>query len=133
VGIRGLRRAPGVSRPEGGTLASAGAPRQRTPRITILPLQQATAAVAAPGRYLAGASTVGARAQPLPPAEESAVPPALSADRARRSQPRRERPGGGSADRASTDVTGASRRSRRALTIDPFVASPSLAQRKDEN
>jgi hypothetical protein len=80
-----------------------------------------------------GTSGVGEGAEPALAAEGPAVPPASSADRARRSQPRRERPGGGSADRASTDVTGASRRSRRALTIDPFVASPSLAQRKDEN
>jgi hypothetical protein len=131
VGFSGLRRAPRVSLPQQATFTAAGAPKQTTPGITIVPLPDATAPVTAPGRYLAATRTGGTA--PVAPVEEPAVPRASSADHARRRQPRRERPGVVSADRASTDVTASPGRSRRALTIDPFVASPGLAQRKDEN
>jgi len=129
VGLRGLRRAPGVSPPARATFASAGAPKRSTPGITILPLKGASAPASAPRVDLEAASRVGGIVQ----AEEPAVISASSADHAPRSQPRPERPTAGSADRASPGVTASPRRVRRALTLDPFVTAPSLAHRKDEN
>jgi len=129
AGFRGLRRASRASPPEQAAVASAGAPKQRTPGITILPLEGAAAPVTAPGRYLAASRAGGA--QSVVAAQEPAVPAAASVDHAHRRQPRRERSVAGSADRASAGAS--ARTARRALTIDPFVAAPGLAQRKDEN